>query len=493
MRRRRSLRWNALLVVLAVALFPLVYVLASATVEQLFVGRTLTRARASADEIERVLAGGDATAASERIDAIARACDQRVRVVRPDGKVLVDADHVLGESWVFRFGDVFYGPGRPAGFQMLEEREGALASRPEVLRALAAPSGDDGGCEHSVMGNLEVCHVARRVDLPNAAPIVIHVQGSSRRALEALYDSRRQLVKLTAFVLAAGLLLSWWMGKKMVRPVENLREEVLGRARAAVPGAELAVVREDEVGDLTVAFNALLGALASRANENQEFAQDLAHELKNPVAAIRACAERIADGEALDAPRRKRLAEVLDQSSRRLDALVTQFLELARAEAGLPNEGREDVDLGALARGIVGATEPRFVRVTFEVKAEGRAMVHGVQNRLESALRNLVDNAASFAGDDGRVVVEVASRDGGVEVSVSDTGPGIAKDDLPKIFDRFFTKREREGGTGLGLALVRAVVHAHGGNVHAESPPGEGARFVVRLAAATTTPDAPAP
>ncbi len=480
MRRRRSLRWNALLVVLAVALFPLVYVLASATLERLFVGRTLARARVSMDEVAAALATGDAPAVEARIEDIARDRDQRVRIVGPDGKVIRDLDHALGDGWLFQLGDVFYGPGRPAGLRMLEEREGALASRPEILRALAA--GEDGGCEHSVMGNLEVCHVARRVELPGAAPVVVHVQGSSRRALEALYDSRRQLVKLTAFVLALGLLLAWWMGKKMVRPVEALREEVLGRARTAVPGAELAVVREDEVGDLTLAFNALLGALSERSSANQAFLQDLAHELKNPVAAIRACAERIGEGEALDDARRARLADVLVQSSRRLDALVTQFLELARAEAGLPNEAREEVDIGALARGLVESAkaDARFGGVTFEaLVGEGDLVVRGVQNRLESALRNLLDNAASFAGPDGRVAVSVTAVDDGLEVAVSDTGPGIAAEDLPRVFDRFFTKRE--GGSGLGLALVRAVVHAHEGTVHAESRLGEGARFVVRL------------
>jgi signal transduction histidine kinase len=484
MRRRRSLRWNALLVVLAVALFPLVYVLVSATLEQLFAGRTLGRARASTDEVAAALGAGEATAAEARIEAVARARSQRVRIVRTDGKVLVDFDHAVGDGWLFQVGDVFYGPGRAAGLQMLEEREGPLASRPEIARALALATSDDGGCEHSVMGNLDVCHVARKVELPGAAPVVVHVQGISRRALEALYDSRRQLVKLTSFVLALGLLLAWWMGKKMVRPVETLREEVLGRARAAVPGAELAVVREDEVGDLTLAFNALLGALSERASANQAFLQDLAHELKNPVAAIRACAERIGEPEALDDTRRARLADVLVQSSRRLDALVTQFLELARAEAGLPNEGREDVDMGALAAGLTLAAkaDARFTGVTFEAKVTGDDLVvRGVQNRLESALRNLVDNAASFAGDGGKVEVAVARDGDAVEIAVSDTGPGIAEGDLPRVFERFFTKREREGGTGLGLALVRAVVHAHEGTVRAESPPGSGARFVIRL------------
>jgi two-component system sensor histidine kinase ChvG len=304
----------------------------------------------------------------------------------------------------------------------------------------------------------------------------VYVQGTSRRALEALYESRRQLLKLTAFVLALGLVLAWWMGRRMVRPVEDLRGEVLRRARAAVPRAELPVEREDEVGELTLAFNALLAALAERSRANEAFVADLAHEFKNPVAAIRACAERLGEEGPLDDTRAKRLADVLQKSSRRLDTLVTQFLELARAEAGLPNEQRETFDVAALARGIAEASHAKV-----RVDAPDRSFeVRGVPHRLEAAIRNLIDNATHFAGEDGEVVVGIAEAEGKVQIAVDDAGPGIAKEDLPRVFDRFFTRRAE--GTGLGLALTRAVVEAHGGNVRAESPGAlGGACFVVLL------------
>jgi two-component system sensor histidine kinase ChvG len=303
-----------------------------------------------------------------------------------------------------------------------------------------------------------------------------------------LYAQRRQLVKLTLFVLLAGLGLAWWMGSRMVRPVENLREEVLERARTAIPKAELSVEREDEVGDLALAFNALLGALAERSRANEAFVADLAHEFKNPVAAIRACAERLEGEGTLDEARAKRLAQVLSQSSRRLDALVSQFLELARAEAGLPNETREPVDTSALVRGIVDTArlDPRFAGVRFDVHTlDDGPEVNGVPYRLESALRNLVDNASSFAGDGGTVTVHVTCPNGTAEIVVEDTGPGILAEDVPRVFDRFFTRRETKSGTGLGLALTRAVVEAHGGTIHAQSPAGKGARFVVRLPLST--------
>jgi two-component system sensor histidine kinase ChvG len=472
MRGPRSLRWNALAVVVSLALFPLVYIVTSGGIETFFVRRTLSRAVGSADVAVRALQGGDPSAAQLEIDAIAQSYDQRIRVVRGN-RVILDSDHVVGDSWLFQLGDVFYGPGRAAGIADVEQRDGPVPERPEVARAFA--TGSDAGCEHSVLGNLQICHAVRRVNENEGPPVIVHVQGSSRRALEALYDSRRQLVKLTAFVLALGLVLAWWMGRRMVRPVEDLRAEVLRRARAAVPRAELPVAREDEVGELTLAFNALLSALAERSRANEAFVADLAHEFKNPVAAIRACAERLG-GEGLDEARAKRLGDVLQTSSRRLDTLVTQFLELARAEAGLPNEAREDVDVAALARGIAEAgAKPARVEAP-----ERRVDVRGVPHRLEAALRNLIDNATHFAPEGSEVVVTVAESGGKAEITVDDAGPGIAKEDLPRVFERFFTKRAE--GTGLGLALTRAVVEAHGGTVRAESPGAlGGARFVIVL------------
>lgn len=165
----------------------------------------------------------------------------------------------------------------------------------------------------------------------------------------------------------------------------------------------------------------------------------------------------------------------------------------------MPKEARAEVDVGALASGIVSSVEPSFEGVRFTVEAEPSSIVVGVAPRLDSLVRNLVDNAASFAGKQGEVRVlvrrEQAATPGDViAIEVSDTGPGIAEDDLPRVFDRFFTTRARprsedgggatrRGGSGLGLALVKAVAEAHGGEVSARSTLGKGATFRVTLPA----------
>ena len=259
------------------------------------------------------------------------------------------------------------------------------------------------------------------------------------------------------------------------------REQVLAQAADESPRPQVNLPRRDEIGDLAVAFNGLLRTLDERRLANEAFVADLVHEFKNPVAAIRASAEQLRSRDA--DPRTERLARILEASSERLDALVTQFLELARAEAGMPSEARTPTDLAELARGIVESVraDVRWSGVTFAVRSPAAAIVPGVALRLESAPRNLIENAASFAAPAGEVEVRVEPGDDAVELSVRDTGAGIAEVDVPRVFNRFFTTRGGAQGTGLGLALVKAVIVAHGGDVHAESAPGKGATFSLTL------------
>jgi two-component system sensor histidine kinase ChvG len=482
--RVHSLRTSALLVVLAVVASPLVLLFATNGVESLFVGRTRERAVEGRDDVVALVRGatGDVGTLSDRIDTIASARDQRIRVLLPDGTVPIDRDHLVGRGWLFELGDFVYGPDRVAVLATFDAGRAPLRERPEVRAAHASEHAEQ--CDHSTLGNLEICDAAATVPLPGGAGglAVVHAQGSSRRALDTLYASRRQLLKLTGFVLALAIVLWFWMGRQMVRPVEALRDELLARARAAAPRADLQVNRSDEIGDVAAAFNALMAVLAERGRANEAFVADLAHELKNPIASARACAERLASDVPLDDDRRHRLAEALGTSAARLDAVVTQFLELARAEGGLPDESRADVDLEALVRGLartMGEGSPVAIEVKGKAATSDPVRVQGVASRLESVLRNLLDNALSFART--RVCIEVSRAGDEAEVVVADDGPGITPADIPRVFDRFFTTRGDRRGTGLGLALARAVVEAHGGTIQAQSPPEGGARFVVRL------------
>ncbi|MCC7383618.1 MAG: HAMP domain-containing histidine kinase [Deltaproteobacteria bacterium] len=290
------------------------------------------------------------------------------------------------------------------------------------------------------------------------------------------------LARLTFLSLPAVLALGWWLGWRMVSPLEQLQQQVLEKVAEPHPRADLDLGRRDEFGALAEAFNTLLARLESRSRAHEAFVADLAHELRNPVAAIRAAAESLGQGDVDDA-RAVRLARVLEDSGRRLDDLLSQLLELARTEAGLMREVRVPLDLAALLRGVIEAmrTDPRYAAVRFELEAGTGAELLAVPLHLETALRNLLDNAASFAGGGGWVRAIVRPTPTQVEVRIADSGPGVRSEDLPRVFDRFFTTRGDQRGVGLGLALVRAVAEAHGGSVSAESPPGEGAAFTLVL------------
>jgi two-component system sensor histidine kinase ChvG len=488
-RRVRTLRNSVFLAMIVVVASPLLLALLSNIAESLFSARTAARTETSAQEIAAIWRGAetlDDPGRRARSDEVARRRDQRVRLLREETAIDI-ADHVVGRSWLFRVGDLFYGPRRAEGLEEHERRHGQAARRAVVAQALA--QGTAASCAEQSLGNLLICESAVRVDA-DGGPVVVHVQGSSRRGVQALWEVRRQLVQLTMAALVVALGLAFWLSRRVVRPVEALREQALEGARRASPRADLRVARLDEVGQLAAGFNSLLAALEARRRENVAFLADLAHEFKNPVAAVRAAADQLDRGAALDAERQARLGAVIGRSARELDALVTQFLELARVEAGVGEAPRERVDLGALLRGLKEGVEGegRYPGVTVELELEGGAdsqlAVDGVPGQLESAFRNLVDNAMSFAGEPGRVSVRGERAGPEVRVRITDSGPGIGGEDLPRVFDRFYTTRRQHGGTGLGLALTRAIVEAHGGSVRAESAAAGGACLEVALPAA---------
>ena len=539
---RTSLRTNAVLMVLAMLILPQALVVGWSAMERDIGGKLQWSARETVKDAETALWSAhadklDAAQTEERLAEVATRHTARIRVVAKDGSERLDVDRDQGTDFVHAIGTWFFGPDGAPTLREFDETLGPVPRRPEIQKVTrweiagppppvplpegsahrypigtarsavpggpapvstlfastaptAPPDADvDTGCRTSPAGKLLVCHAARAVVIDDATE-VIYVQESSRRAVRALYDLRYQLLRLSVLMLPLALGFSWWMGRRMVRPIEWLRERVLEKARSANPRADLDPRPGDEVAELADAFNGLLGSLDDRRRANEAFVADLVHEFKNPVAAIRTCAETLEAG-AVDEKRAARLSRILADSSSRLDALVSQFLELARAEAGMPNEARGPVDLAALARGVTAAIEEGHPAVRFTVETDASATIDGVEPRLDSLVRNLVDNAASFAGKDGEVRVLVKRVENDVTLEVSDTGPGISDKDLPRMFERFFTTRavggateptaRKQKGTGLGLALVKAVAEAHGGSVTALSSPGAGATFRVTL------------
>lgn len=218
----------------------------------------------------------------------------------------------------------------------------------------------------------------------------------------------------------------------------------------------------------------------------RDFVVNASHELKTPATAIHTLAEalEVSLGHAPD--RAPQLVARLLEESERLIRVVHDLLDLRRLEEPGPLE-RAPVDLAALVREVIAQLASRAGErgVTFSVTAPERARVAGLAGDLRLVIHNLVSNAVQYNRDGGEVHVSLESQDGAYVLTVADTGLGIPRQELPRIFERFYrvdVARSREqGGTGLGLSIVRHAVERHGGSVEADSLLGEGSTFTVRL------------
>ncbi len=220
----------------------------------------------------------------------------------------------------------------------------------------------------------------------------------------------------------------------------------------------------------------------------QEFAANVSHELKTPLAVIRACVETLIDGAVDDHEARDRFLKQIDEQAARLHALILDLLNLARIESGaeLFEFGRVSVE--AIVRPCVERHRARAEarRQTLRVAdAPADLAVWADEEALEQILDNLLDNAVKYTPEGGRVTVGWRTEDGQVALEVADTGVGIPDADLARVFERFYRvdkARSREvGGTGLGLAIVKHLVQAMSGSVRAASRVGQGTTFTVRL------------
>jgi two-component system, OmpR family, sensor histidine kinase MprB len=369
------------------------------------------------------------------------------------------------------------GSGGPAEFSQVVAPSGEVRDRFGGLSIAVAP-GDraaalDGG--HPFLSDRTADGVHLRV-------LTVPIQGRGAvqigRSLEGVDNvlARLRIVLIalvvlgTAFAAAMARLFS----RPVMQPITDLTRTAEHIEATGDLGRRMGARGTDEVGRMAERFDAMLDRVQASQVAQRRLVADASHELRTPVTSLRTNMEVLLAGAELEEGERRALLRDMVGQSEELSALVGDLIELARGDDGDPPV--EDIAFDALVAEAVERARRHAPGVRFRTALQP-CTIQGVPDRLGRAVNNVLDNAARYSPSRG--VVEVGLRDG--TLSVRDHGPGVAPDELPLLFDRFFRgagARERHG-SGLGLAIVRQVVESHGGAVDAAN--AEGGGLVVAL------------
>lgn len=296
---------------------------------------------------------------------------------------------------------------------------------------------------------------------------------------------------LLAGLLAAGiaLLMARWLARGMTQPLRDMAAAAR-RMEVGDYSTRVTTKSRDEVGQLAAAFNRMSTELQHLESSRRDLVANVSHELKTPIAAIRAHLENLLDG--VEEPDPATLQVMLVQSER-LGRLVEQLLDLSRLESGEVPLKRAEVPVAGLVSQVVSEIEVARPGAGIHIEKripEDIPPIDADPERVHQVLFNLVENAVRFTPEGGEVTIAAERHNGSVHISVSDTGVGIGQEHLPRLFERFYrvdpARSREDGGTGIGLAIARSVVEAHGGHIHAQSEPGRGSTFTFDLPVAAT-------
>jgi len=362
-----------------------------------------------------------------------------------------------------------------------------LLARPEVRSALAGRYGAATRISAEPRRSVTL-HIAIPVRIEGAVDGAVLVSQSTGRILQALDAVRLDVFKVFLLSLGAAVALSLIAATTIARPLTRLRRragDILDR-RGRLRGGFTASTRRDEIGDLERALAELTRQLEKHLRSTEAFAADVSHEFKNPLASIRTATDMAL--EDVEPGERRRFLEMIQNDVARMERLLSEAREISRIDARLDDEEPTEVVLDELLSALVESFRLRNgdAGLHFDLAlADARVIVFASADRLTQVFENLVDNAVSFSPRDGRVTVAMRVSDNTAEVMIADEGPGIPSEHRDRIFSRFFSYRPGDEGdsghTGLGLALVRAIVESYGGAITAEPRSGGGTKMIVAL------------
>jgi signal transduction histidine kinase len=318
--------------------------------------------------------------------------------------------------------------------------------------------------------------------IPMSAPY----EGTPRE-LQFIQRINRLLVYGALIGAAIALVLGIILSRSLTRPIRELTHAT----HAVSEGdflQQVPIRSNDELGELAQAFNKMSSQLSRSVNARRQMTADIAHELRTPLSLILGHAEAVHDGVL---PPTRENFEIIREEATRLEHLVNDLRILSLADAGELSIQPQRLEPQRLLQDVASTYQYQAQRKNITLELDIASPLPAIEvdpGRMTQVLTNILDNALRHTPADGKIVLSAREVNGQVELAIQDSGPGLKREDLERIFDRFYrtdASRQRDemlvGGSGLGLAIARSIVQAHGGQISAESESGEGLRIIITL------------
>lgn len=349
--------------------------------------------------------------------------------------------------------------------------------------SVAIKNREEQGMAKGVLSNDDRLYIAR--------PIVRNgrLLGALRMSV-TLQQFQRQFSTILWTVLGTLLLtlllcafISEWLARGISRPIQTMKNFAI-RLGSGHFGDKLELRQSNELDQLALELNRMSERLASLDQERRAFLANVSHELRTPISNVFVTVEALRNGAASDPKVSDRFFQNVEDETKRLSRLINDLLDLGRLEAGVTLLEKQNLQLNSLISRAVRAVESRMQnsRISAQVNV-GDLQIQGDSERLLQALLNVLDNAIKHSTPNSQIVITGYKQAKQAVVTIRDQGQGIKESDLPHIFEQFYTAdRSRKGrGVGLGLAIAKRIIEAHGGSITATSQFGEGASFTISL------------
>ncbi|MCP6761137.1 MAG: HAMP domain-containing histidine kinase [Fischerella sp. CENA71] len=285
------------------------------------------------------------------------------------------------------------------------------------------------------------------------------------------------------FTLLVCAFISQWLARSLSRPIQIMKNFAI-RLGTGHFGDKLQIRQSNELDQLAIELNRMSERLASLDQERRAFLANVSHELRTPISNVLVTVEALRNGAIAEPAVSDRFLKTVEDETKRLSRLIDDLLDLGRLEAGVTHLEKQHLQLSSLINRAVRAVETRLQNSQISAQVNvAELQIQGDSERLLQALLNLLDNAIKHSVSNSYIFITGYKEDKQAVVKIRDQGKGIKDSDLPRIFEQFYTgDRSRKGrGVGLGLAIAKRIIEAHGGSITVTSKVGEGSTFTIYL------------